>query len=271
MKRLPTFPALAIVALLSACGSTKVEKEFYSPSRPKYSIAVDKKGRKEGVETWWHPNGNKKYEAVNHGGTREGMFSAWYEDGTLWYQGYEAHGKPESTLTYWRPNGKLKSQALFRDGIQLERRDYDEEGRLIGPAFPPARAAEASRGEEEFVNSGEMDRIRKASLQLWAMRVRQTVESFWVLPRQFQKERPYRAVAKIKVGRDGRILGVTWPEKSPSTPFNSLAQQTFKRIKRLPPFPPQIQDQTLEIQYEFISLGRPVPRKKLEARESAPE
>jgi hypothetical protein len=268
MKASLLFSSLALAVFFAACSSTSslVEKDFYPDKRPKYSIAVDKQGHKEGPETWWYPDGTKKYAATNRNGVREGQFHAWYPDGKPWYRGYEFHGKPESTLTYWHPNGKLKSEALFRDGIQLERKDYDEEGRFIAPK-PLAGREGFPSPDEEAENAGAMERLRKTSLNLWAGRVRQTVEGYWVLPKQFEKERPYRAVAKIKVGKDGRILGVTWVEKSPSSAFNTMAQNTFKRIKRLPAFPPQVKDQTLEIQYEFISLGKPVPRRKLEARE----
>lgn len=277
-KSLPGFLTVLAVAAcvlaLAACSSTRMEKGFYGPKRPQYSIAVDKQGRKDGPEIWWYPDGTKKYSATNKEGAREGKFMAWYPDGKLWYEGFEHRGKPESTLTYWHPDGKLKSQALFRDGIQLDRKDFDEEGRPIlrgaaavakqdnGPAEPAAAA------EEVDAAGGN---LRKASLRMWALRVRQAVEGYWVLPKQFQKERPYRAVAKIKVGRDGKILGVAWSEKSPSPAFNTLAQNTFKRIKRLPSFPPQIRDESLEVQYEFISLGKQSPRKRLEAREEVGE
>ena len=164
----------------------------------------------------------------------------------------------------------MKSQALFRDGIQLERRDYDAQGVLIAPK--PSALTEASlSAAAEQESAGAAERLRKTSLNMWAMRVRQTVEGYWVLPKQFEKQRPYRAVAKIKVGKDGRILGVSWTEKSPSSAFNTLAQNTFKRIKRLPAFPPQIKDESLDLQYEFISLGKTLPRTKLEARESSGE
>jgi TonB family protein len=261
----------AIAACLAGCSSTKVERGFYGPKQPQYSIGVDKEGRKNGKETWWYQNGARKYEAMNRGGFRDGKFTAWYPDGKLWYEGYEFHGKPESTLTYWHPNGRVKSKALFRDGIQLERKDYDEEGRPILRGLQAAAAEESSPDQDAPESDGSADNLRKASLRMWAMRVRQTVEGFWVLPKQFGKERPYRAVARIKVSRDGKIIGVSWSEKSPSSAFNNLAQQTFKRIKRLPAFPPQVKDQTLEVQYEFISLGKQAPRKRLEAREDTGE
>lgn len=259
---------LAGAFLFCACASTKVEEGFYGPKRPQYSIAVDKQGRKDGPETWWYANGVKKYSAINRAGFREGRFTAWYDNGRNWYEGFEYRGKPESTLTYWYPNGKMKSEAFFRDGIQLERRDFDEDGRLIGRG--PNLEKEAQEAEPAEVEATG-DNLRKTSLRMWAMRVRQTVESYWVLPTQFAKERPYRAVAKIKVSRDGKIIGVTWSEKSPSAAFNSLALQTFKRIKRLPAFPPQIRDESLDVQYEFISLGKQAPRKRLEAGQDAAE
>ncbi len=260
--------SLTFALVLIGCGSTKVEEGFYAPKHPQYAIGVDKQGRKEGKETWWYQNGTRKYEAMNHGGFREGKFTAWYPDGRMWYEGYEFRGKPESTLTYWHANGVIKSQALFRDGIQLERKDFDEEGRPIIRGLQAA--AEPSATQDEVADTDrESDNLRKTSLRMWALRVRQTVESFWVLPKQFEKERPYRAVAKIKVARDGKIIGVSWSEKSPSAAFNNLAQQTFKRIKRMPAFPPQIKDQTLDVQYEFISLGKQAPRRHLEARDGA--
>lgn len=255
----------AVLALLLpiACSSTKVQEGFYagSKSRPKYSIQVDKQGKKEGRERWWHPDGRLKYEAINRGGVRDGRFTAWYPDGAKWYEGYERHGKPESTLTYWHPNGRVKSRALFRDGIQLEREDWDEAGRLLTPRNPRT----APSPEPAAESAEEASRLRQAGLRIWAMRVRQTVESYWRLPGELSGK-PLRSIARIKVGSDGRILEVTWLEKSRSSSFNTLAQQTFRKIKRFPPFPPEVKEEALEIQYEFVSQGRSEPRRRLEAR-----
>ena len=272
MKAILPFGVFEVIFLLIGCGATGPQMGYYEPKHPKYSIEMDKEGHKQGKEIWWYPNGIKKYEAVNMSGFREGIFTAWYSDGKKWYEGMERHGKPESTLTYWHPNGHMKSKALFRDGIQLERQDYDEDGHILVARGLVAKEATPS-GEEKGKAEAEAEgaRLRKAGLQIWASRVRQTVEGFWILPKQFEKERPFRAVAKIKVGRDGTILGVTWSEKSPSAVFNSLAQGTFKRIKKLPVFPPMIKEETLELQYEFISLGKTTPRRKLEARDPTEE
>lgn len=253
--------------ILAACSSTKVEKGFYEGTKPKYTIEVDKDGRKHGKETWWHPDGKVKYEAVNMHGARDGRFTAWYPAGTKWYEGFERHGKPESTLTYWYSNGKMKSQALYRDGIQLERKDWDENGRFLAPRTLWSGIPKDPEAAEE-PDAGA--KLRQASLQLWAMRVRQTVESYWRLPKELSNK-SLKAVCKIKVARDGRILDVAWLAKSPVASFNTLAQQTFKKVKRLPPLPPQVKDESVEVQYEFVSQGKAAPRRKLEARGGSAE
>jgi TonB family protein len=259
---LSLFPVLAFSLLLASCSSTRIEKGFYAEEKPKYRIEMDKEGRKHGTETWWHPNGRVKYEATNRHGLRDGRFTAWFQDGGKWYEGFEQRGKPESTLTYWHPNGKMKSQALYRDGIQLERKDWDENGRLLAPRNPLNREPTGPVVEN---GPDEAGKGRQASLQVWAMRVRQTVESYWRLPKELAKK-PHEAVARIQVGRDGRILKVTWLRRSSSAAFNKLAQQTFRKVKRLPPFPPEVKDESLEIQYEFVSQGKTAPRRRLEAR-----
>jgi TonB family protein len=256
--------------ILLHCSSTPSrhpEAGFYAPKQPKFLIEMDDDGRKDGKEVWWYPNGQMKYESANRAGFRDGRFTAWFQDGVKWYEGYEYHGKPESTLTYWYPNGKIKSQALFRDGIQLERKDWDETGRSLAPRTAWVGAPDAAVDEE----SEETARLRQTSLKMWAIRVRQTVESYWRPGKQFEKEAPHKAVAKIQVDRQGRILAVTWAEKSGSPAFNSQAQQTFKKIKRMPAFPPQIKDETLDVQYEFVTQGKSGPRKKLEAFDPAAE
>lgn len=269
--RISLLPAVLASALWISCSSTKVEKGVYGKDRPKYNIQVTKDGKKQGKETWWHPNGQLKYEALNRNGIRDGRFTAWYPTGIKWYEGYEYHGKPESTLTYWYSNGKMKSQALYRDGIQLERKDWDESGRFVAPRSLWMGFPKDPDASEDAEGSGEQAaRLRQASLKLWAMRVRQTVESYWRLPKELAKK-PLKSIAKIKVDREGRILNVVWIEKSPVASFNTLAQQTFKKIKKLPPFPPQVKDETLEIQYEFVSQGKAAPRLRLEARGSQVE
>jgi len=267
MKSLIRTRLLSLTALifLIGCSTVNMDKSFYLPNHPRYEIELDKQGRKHGRETWWFQNGNKKYEATNKEGIRDGEFSAWYQDGKLWYRGYELHGQPESTLTYFFPSGNLKSEAAFRAGIQVERKDYDESGKLMGATTELLRPGnQMSSVDIDSGRAGLITAARKVSLQIWATRVRQAVENYWVLPKEFLNERPYRAVASIKVSKDGKILGVAWLEKSPSATFNSLAARTFKKIKRLPAFPPEVTEMSLEIEYEFISLGKPIPRKKLE-------
>ncbi len=236
--------------LLWHCASNlKPQRGYYASGKPRYSIERDKEGRKVGVEKWWHENGQLKYQATYSDGFRNGKYSAYYLDGKPWYEGYEIMGRPESTLTYWDPQGRIRSKAFFRQGIQLSRQDFDEQGRLINDkseeiiVAPDLAAEEAKRAAK----------ARELAIQIWAKRVRASVESHWVVPRKLAAKGKLKAVASVKVRRDGHIQKVIWLSKSPVSSFNTLAANTFKKIKRLPPFPPSIPDSDLEIEYAFVN------------------
>ena len=261
-----------LVLALSACYAlfgcaSKVDKGFYGPSQPKYRVEMDGEGRKHGREVWWYANGKKKFEGVYKKGVRDGIYTAWYEDGSKWYEGYEKLGIPESTLTYWHPNGQLKSVTLFKDGAQADKQEYDTAGRLLGPDGLPVDLPEDALPATDTLAAA---RTRDSMIKIWAVRVRQTVEGYWQLPKRFQKEAPLRAVAHVVVARDGRLMRVELSTKSESSAFNSLALSTFKKIKKLPAFSAEIMEDSLEIEYEFLSQGKMQLRKKLELRGEEP-
>lgn len=108
-------------------------------------------------------------------------------------------------------------------------------------------------------------RLREDDIAEWGARVQTAVELSWILPKQMLKQ-PYRAVALIRIGREGGLLKVTWITTSPSPPFNNLAAKALKKVKRFPPFPPTLLDSTLEIQYEFVTRGKRPGNKKLQLR-----
>lgn len=258
------FVLCGLGVLFWKCATTpKPQQGFYPSGKLRYAIDRDKDGRKIGQEKWWHENGTVKYQAVYRDGFRNGEYSAFYTDGKLWYQGFEIMGRPESTLTYWYPTGKLHSVAFFRQGIQLSRQDYDEQGHSLNalPNSAPLREDLAALKEDSI----QAARDRNRALEAWAKRVRATVESHWVVPKALADKGPLRAVASVKVRRNGVIEGVTWIGKSPVASFNSLAASTFKKLKKLPPFPKQVTDATLEIEYAFVSGGQGSAKSRLQA------
>ena len=233
----------------------------YPSGKPQYRVEFDAEGRKHGKETWWYENGGEMYEAENEHGLRHGPYQAWYQDGKPWYQGMDAHGRAQDTLIYWFPNGALKTFAVFREGIQIARRDFDSTGAAVGPQLETVDEFSRKKSEDSL----RTRRLREEGIAQWSRRVRSTVESYWVLPKEMIKN-SHRAVAKLKVRRNGEILEVSWVEKSPSNPFNNLAQKALKNIRRLPAFPSTVPDKDLDIQYEFVTPGTESGKKKLELK-----
>lgn len=246
------------------CAATvKPQQGFYASGKPRYAIERDKAGNKVGFERWWHENGQLKYEANFTDGFRHGRYAAFYPDGKPWYQGYEIMGRPESTLTYWHPNGKVRSRAFFRQGIQLSREDFDEQG--ISLAAKQEAEAESAEKAAYRADSLRAAKARERALSAWSKRVRATVESHWVVPKQLAAKGPLKSVARLKISRHGQIESVRWVSKSPVSAFNTLAENTFKKVKRLPPFPAEVKEPSLDLEYAFVSGGQASAKARLKA------
>lgn len=232
---------------------SKSDEGLYSNGQRRYTIERDEQGRKHGLEKWWHENGQVKYETRHLDGFREGRYVAFYGDGKMWYEGFEHKGRPESTLTYWHPNGKMRTQAFFRDGVQLKRRDFDFDGNpLLNQSQEPLLDESKLLAREDSLKA---NRVRQMAIGAWSKRVQATVESYWVVPKEIAARGPLKTVASITVSRNGKILNVAWKQKSPHASFNRLAEKTFTRVKKLPPFPVELPDQQLTLQYEFVTSG----------------
>jgi TonB C terminal/MORN repeat variant len=251
------------LVLWQCAASSKPQQGFYASGKLRYAIDRDKEGRKVGLERWWHENGQLKYEATFADGFRQGRYAAFYPDGKPWYQGFEIMGRPESTLTYWHPNGHMRSKAFFRQGIQLSREDFDEQG--ISLSVKPNESTHDATEMARRADSLRTAKVRERALAAWGKRVRSTVESHWVVPKQLAAKGPLKAVASVTVSRHGDIDEVRWVSKSPVSAFNTLAANTFKKVKRLPPFPPQVKDKSLEIEYAFVSGGQASAKARLKA------
>lgn len=264
---------LSAAVLLGACafpfpGLTKSTLKGKHPDgTPRYSVSVDAQGRKHGLERWWHENRQLQLEATWVGGVRNGVYRAWYPDGTPWYEGWDSLGVPVDTLRVWHPNGKLQSLTVHERGAPASLETWDTAG------YTPAQRAqldaeEAERAEArrraDSVNVAQAS--RHAALALWVPRVRATVETWWKLP-ESQKRVARRAVARLRVAPDGRLLEVTWLEKSGSPGFDRRAAQALAKIRKLPPPPPELGTEPLTLRYEFATSGVGEARKRLKSRE----
>lgn len=88
-------------------------------------------GVKNGTWEFWFSNNQKKVEGNYDMGKKTGKWSYWYPNGQLRivanYVDDEMDGK-----NYWYfENGQIKKEALFRNGVYLEKTEWDEKGNII--------------------------------------------------------------------------------------------------------------------------------------------
>ncbi len=235
---------LALGFLINCSSSTQVRKALFENKALKYSIAYDSEGRMHGLEEWWHPNGQLKFRGQNLHGERHGEFTAWNADGSIWYQGYADQGRKDSTLTYFHPNGIPKVVMTYDQGRLLQSEEFQPDGRK-------KETPEEMQARQEAEAKAALAKSREADLKVWVLRVRKTMEGYWRPPQGGRAVRN-RAVAKITVRSDGKILDAKLIKPSENAAFNREALNTFKRIKGFPPLPKSHPGSTIDIQYEFV-------------------
>jgi TonB family protein len=246
----------------------------YPAGTPRYLVDLDAQGRKHGIERWWYEGGKKKSEAMWRTGLRDGAYSAWYADGTAWYTGRDSLGKPVDTLRFWHPNGTLKSLSVFAAGEPVFLETWDIEGltareRAVRDAEERERLAAAQRRMEAQRRADSLEALegpRRRALAAWTSLVRLKVETYWSLP-ESQKKIARRTVARIRVAPSGAVLGVAWPEKSGSKEFDRRAARALAKVRKFPPFPPELGYAPLEVRYAFTTPGKAQPRRKLVLRD----
>ena len=76
-----------------------------------------KKGKLNGVYTFWFENGEKKGELVFKDGKEDGLNTLWYNNGKKAEEGTYKNGKRYGLRTYWYENGEKKKEMNYnKDG-----------------------------------------------------------------------------------------------------------------------------------------------------------
>lgn len=260
-----------VAASLMACAfparKASVLQGKHAGGSRQYRVEVDGAGRHHGWERWWYENGRIRSEAFWVRGRRDGVYQAWYPDGTPWYRGRDSLGVAVDTVRVWYPHGGLQSLAVYERGQTVFLETWDSAGRTAAEQAR-WRAQEAARREAGRVadSAAQAQAARAAALADWIPRVRTTVETYWKVS-EGMKKTPRRAVARLRVSPEGRLLGVTWIEKSGSPEFDRRAAQALAKIRRFPPPPPELGAEPLTLRYEFATTGSGAARRRLQVRE----
>jgi len=91
-----------------------------------------KDGKKEGIQKWYHENGNLRLETPYKDNKQEGFARHYYESGKLWWETPYKDGKVEGVERWYYESGPLQEEFSFKNGKQDGYRQiYTESGRLL--------------------------------------------------------------------------------------------------------------------------------------------
>ncbi|HUT30557.1 MAG TPA: SUMF1/EgtB/PvdO family nonheme iron enzyme [Sedimentisphaerales bacterium] len=98
--------------------TTKNYREEYADGKPKasYKAGMGRDGRflLEGSEIWYYENGQKQWEAKYQGGSKVGIETYWNPDGTRkWQRDHREDGS--SIWTVWGPGENVRATSVWRD------------------------------------------------------------------------------------------------------------------------------------------------------------
>ncbi|WP_052947761.1 toxin-antitoxin system YwqK family antitoxin [Aneurinibacillus tyrosinisolvens] len=78
-----------------------------------------------------YPNGNLKTETLYKDGFQHGLSREWYPTGEIKSEFFWKKGSRYSKRQEWHRNSNIKSIANYEWGIELDNKEWDENGNLI--------------------------------------------------------------------------------------------------------------------------------------------
>ncbi len=90
--------------------------ESFYPDKTIKAEGVVSNGKREGVWTSYHPNGNKQSENEYVKGVLHGKTYTTYPNGQIMYIGYYYDGKYDGQWVYYKPDGELNKEIFYEKG-----------------------------------------------------------------------------------------------------------------------------------------------------------
>ncbi|MFH1216247.1 MAG: energy transducer TonB [Pseudomonadota bacterium] len=94
-----------------------------------------------------------------------------------------------------------------------------------------------------------------AALKLYYIAVSNKIHEHWILPALQEWKNDLKSVIVVHVQRDGTVTDHYFEEKSANPYFDQFVEKTLKESLPLPPFPPGINEDSLEIGLVFHPSG----------------
>ena len=99
-----------------------------------------KDGEVYGLRAWWYENGQKQYEGnykqdALGNGIPDGLSTRWYENGQKQYEKNYKLGKNIGSSTSWHKNGQKMSEAKYKDGKEISSKRWNNDGSVYDPTL----------------------------------------------------------------------------------------------------------------------------------------
>lgn len=126
--------------------------------------------------------------------------------------------------------------------------------RTSAPRTPPSSTGSGAVQQSGARRSGGSIQI-DAALKQYYISVSQKIHQHWVLPEMQKWDENLEAIMVVYVRRDGIVTKKEFEKKSPNLFFNQFVEKTLRESLPLPPFPPDLKDNELEIGLVFHPGG----------------
>lgn len=88
------------------------------------------KGLRNGYWEFWYSNGNKKIEGEYLNGQKHGKWKYFFEDGSVRMDAQYINDNMDGVNIWYHENGRKKKEATFKNGIFIEKTEWDENGKI---------------------------------------------------------------------------------------------------------------------------------------------
>ena len=116
-----------------------------------------KDGKPDGLQTWWHVNGQKAYEETFKDGKQNGLMRMWHKNGRKKTEGTFKDGKLDGLLTGWYENGQKMNEGVLKDGEEISARYWNSIGEEVEAPSDSGKKSDLEQavGIESLESKGE--------------------------------------------------------------------------------------------------------------------
>jgi colicin import membrane protein len=147
----------------------------------------------------------------------------------------------------------LRQEALLNEQARLAQEALEQEKRLLAQTPAPRPAAPA--GTTQSAASGAAGSSSSLIEGQYYAALSNRLLQFWALPEYMQKQADLQATVVITINQNGTIADMFFENRSGDRVYDQFVRKTITEADPLPPIPPALKKQRLEIGLVFRPGG----------------